>query len=194
MNDEDLQIENILNSKKNSKVKKKVDGRSKGNRTELGLCKLLGEHFGVDFTKTPGSGALSTVRLDKLPEHAKKTLTGDICVPEKFKWVIECKGGYEKEIDLCNVLEGEGSPTLDTFIEQSSRDSDFCGRMPIICWKRNRKPWLALIKLKDLVHMDSIDMTEMEELFDYRLYYRDWIMLSLENLLEIAEREFWFEK
>ena len=194
MDDDDFQIEKILEAKKSSGKKKKVDGRAKGNRTELGLCKLLGDHFGVDFTKTPGSGALSTVRLDRLPEHAKKTLTGDICVPEKFKWVIECKGGYEKEIDLCNVLEGNGSPTLDTFIEQSSRDSDFCGRMPIICWKRNRKPWLAMIRLKDLCHNDDISKLEMEEIFSYRLYYRDWLMFSLEELLKESEREFWFEE
>jgi hypothetical protein len=185
MNDEDLQIENILNNK-DKKAKPKVDGKAKGDRTELNLCKLLTKHFGEEFTKAPGSGALATIR-ENLPEHAKKTLTGDLCGPDKFKWVIECKGGYEDDVDLANVLEGEGSPRLGEFIEQSSRDSAYCGRRPIICWKRNRKPWLSMVRKEDL----SEDF--LEEHFPYRLYYRDWVMISFEKLLQITKREFWFD-
>jgi hypothetical protein len=186
MNDKDLQIENILD-KKTGKEKQKVDGKAKGDRTEVNLCKLFSKHFGTEFTKAPGSGALATIR-DKLPEHAKKTLTGDLCVPEKFKWVIECKGGYENDIDLANVLEGKGIPRLDEFIEQSGRDAGQCGRKPIVCWKRNRKPWLTLLRVEDLKNV------AVEKNFPYRLYYRDWAMFSLEKLLEITTNSFWFEE
>lgn len=192
MTDEDLLIENILDNGK--KKEKKVDGKAKGDRTENNLCKLLTKHFETEFTKAPGSGALATIR-ESLPEHAMKTLTGDLCVPEKFKWVIECKGGYEDDIDLANAIGGDGVPRLDEFIEQSSRDADFCGRKPIVCWKRNRKPWLAMLRQEDLVHCDNIATGDMEDNFPYRLYYRDWIMIPLEKLLEVTEKEkeFWFE-
>lgn len=194
MSDKDLDIDDILEETKKKvkgkgkdKEKPKVDGKAKGDRTELNLCKLLGTHFGTEFTKAPGSGALATIR-ESLPEHALKTLTGDLCVPEKFEWVIECKGGYEDDIDLANALDGKPVPRLDEFIEQVSRDAEFCKRKPIICWKRNRKPWLALLRMEDLTPIG------FEYNFPYRLYYREWIMISLELLLKETDRDFWFHK
>jgi hypothetical protein len=183
MNDEDLLIENIIAHKK---TKEKVDGKAKGNRTELGLCKLLSEHFGTEFSKAPGSGAIATIRESRLPEHAKKTLTGDICVPEKFKWVIESKGGYEDDINFTNVLDGKGISRIDEFIEQVTRDSIYCGRKPIICWKRNRKPWAAMI-------WDCELDTSSRCKFAYRVHYRDWVIVSLEDLLRFTEKGFWFD-
>lgn len=182
MNDEDLQIENILDKKQ---AKKKVDGKAKGNRTELNLCKLLSAHFKEEFSKAPGSGSRWS-QVAYLPEHAKKTLTGDVCVPEGFLWVIESKGGYEKDIDLNSVCDG-GISRLDSFIEQSLRDAEYCGRRPMICWKRNRKPWLIMIKLKDLSPCK-------ENIFDYRIHYREWIILPLEELLNKTQNNFWFLK
>jgi Holliday junction resolvase len=189
MNDKDLQIDDLLEG---LKEKKKVDGKAKGNRTEHNLCKLLEKHFGAPFTKAPGSGAF-TSQVAHLPEHAKKTLTGDICGPEKFKWVIECKGGYENDIDLANAVDGSGVSRLDEFIEQTTKDANYCGRKSIICWKRNRKPWLAMLRQEDLCHCDDISKVGFEELIEYRLYYREWIMISLEKLLEISEKAFWFD-
>lgn len=181
MDDDDLQIENLLAKSKSKN--KKVDGKAKGNRTELQLCKLLSNHFGEEFSKAPGSGARWS-QVAFLPEHAKKTLTGDVCVPENFKWVIESKGGYENDIDLNSVCDG-GISRIDTFIEQSSRDAGYCGRKPMICWKRSRKPWLAMILLSDLSPYD-------ESIFLYRIHYREWIMLPLEDLLKFTNKKFWF--
>lgn len=178
MDEKDLQIDNILETKEK---KKKVDGKAKGDRTELHLCKLLSDHFGVEFTKAMGSGARwSQVRY--LPEHAKKTLTGDICVPEGFKWVVESKGGYEDKVDLNNVCDGPIAQ-LDEFIEQSSRDAEYCKRKPIICWKRNRKPWLAVVRLSDI-----------ENVPEYYVVYGTWAIVPLRFLLECRDRTFWFEE
>jgi len=114
LEDKDLMIENILDK---PAIKKKVDGKAKGDRTELHLCKLLSKHFGEEFSKAPGSGSRWS-QVAYLPEHAKKTLSGDVCVPEEFLWVIESKGGYEDDIDLNNICDGKIS-RLDEFIEQS---------------------------------------------------------------------------
>lgn len=179
MNDEDLQIDNIL---ENHVKKKKVDGKAKGDRTELNLCKMLTKHFGVEFSKALGSGARWS-QVGHLPEHAKKTLTGDLCVPERFLWIVECKGGYEDEMNLNNVCDGNGIACLDGFIKQVSRDAEYCGRKPIICWKRNRKPWLAFVREKDLLFTH----------FDYKVHYREWVMVKLDDLLN-GPLSYWFKE
>lgn len=181
--DEDFQkIENILDN--NKKKKSKVDGKSKGDRTELHLCKLLTSHFGDEFSRALGSGSRWS-QVNNLPEHAKKTLSGDICVPDRFKWVIESKGGYEKDMDAWNIVDGQLSQ-LDKFIEQVSRDADFTGRKPIICWKRNRKPWIAFVKSCEV-------KSALEKQFPNRIIYGDWIGVMLEDLLSKTNRDFWFE-
>jgi len=191
MNDEDLQIDNILD---NHVKKKKVDGKAKGDRTELNLCKMLTKHFGVEFSKALGSGARWS-QVNHLPEHAKKTLTGDICVPEHFLWVMESKGGYEDDMNLNNVCDGKGIACLDGFIEQVSRDAKYCGRKPIICWKRNRKPWLAFVREEDLFvkigHKNPTVITEID--FQYRIHYREWVMVKLDDLLN-GPRSYWFKE
>lgn len=185
MDENDLFVENILDTKAKKQKPDKVDGKAKGNRTELNLCKLLTDKFGQGFSKAPGSG--SRIHQVFLPEFAKMAFTGDLCVPEGFRWVIECKGGYEDDIDLANALDDKPIPRLDEFIEQTSHDSNYCGRKPIVCWKRNRKPWLALMRAADL---ENVDLNN----FPYRFYYREWIMISLAKLLEITEKSYWFNE
>ncbi len=181
MDDQDLQIENLL---ENNVQKKKVDGKAKGNRVELNLCKYLTKHFGEEFSRAPGSGA-RTSQVALLPEHAKKTLTGDICVPEGFKWVVECKGGYESDMHLENVCDGSMS-RLDEFIEQVSKDAKYCGRKPIILWKRNRKPWIAMIKAE-------YAPVRMHWAEGY-IVYKGWLISSFNELLANTEKEFWFDE
>lgn len=180
--DEELDIENILENDVVPKKKKK-DGKAKGNRTELNLCKFLTKLFGVDFSRASGSGNRWS-QVSNLPSHAKKSLTGDICIPENFLWVIESKGGYEEAIDLNNAIDGKIS-IIDSFIEQCSRDSDYCGRKPLICWKRNRKPWTAMLRIQDLHPYN-------EAIFQYRFHYRDWIIIPLELLVSCTDKGFWF--
>jgi len=181
VNDEDLKIENILDN--NKKKKKKVDGKNKGDRTELNLCKLLTEYFGEEFSRALGSGSRWS-QVGQLPEHAKKTLTGDVCAPEGFKWIIECKGGYEKDMNLSNVCDGKIS-RLDEFIEQVERDAEYCKRKPIILWKRNRKPWIAMLKLTDSGGIVPFN--------DHYIQYGKWCIVSFDTLLEKTDRRFWFE-
>jgi len=56
----------------------------------------------------------------------------------------------------------------------------------MVCWKRSRKPWLCMIKLKDLKTYLK------EEVFLYRINYRDWVILTLDSLLEKSPKNFWF--
>jgi len=177
MDEKDLQIENILEEKT---VKKKINAKKKGNRVELTLCKLLTKHFDQEFSRSVGSGNRWS-QVHHMPEHAKKTLVGDICVPENFKWVIECKGGYD-EIDLNGIFDGNAR--LDSFMEQSENDESQSGRQPMICWKRSRKPWLAMIKTEHIVDFD----------FEVIACYKNWKIVKLDDLLQNTDEKYWFRK
>jgi len=178
MEDQDFDIEDILES--NTK-KKRINSKRKGKRVELELCKVLSKHFKKQFSRSVGSGN-RWGQVTNLPKHARDTFTGDICPPEGFKWVIECKGGYENDIDLNGVLDG-GCARLDDFIKQSERDAKQSGRLPIIIWKRSRKPWLAMLLQKDL---------DNKRKFKYRFYYREWVIVPLMEMLEGFKEDFWF--
>jgi len=160
--------------------KKKINSKKKGNRVELQLTKILTDRFNQPFSRSVGSGN-RWGQVTNMPTHAKETLTGDICPPAAFSWVIECKGGYEDLIDLNGVLDG-GCATLDDFIEQSERDAVQSGRLPIIIWKRSRKPWLSMVKQENLPQND----------YPYLLKYRNWYILPLQSLLEQPD-SYWFK-
>lgn len=176
MIEDELDIDNILEPKT---VKKKVNAKRKGNRVERELCKLLTKRFETEFSRSVGSGNRWS-QVHHMPEHAKKTLVGDICVPENFLWVIECKGGYEKDIDLNGVFDGNSR--LDSFIEQSENDEGQSERKPVIFWKRSRKPWLAMVRENNCPNFD----------FEVSVNYKNWRIIKLEELLDNTNDDFWF--
>ena len=152
------------------KKSKKVNGKKKGNRIELELTKLLNKRFGTGFSRSVGSGN-RWGQVNYLPKHAQDVFSGDLIVPKGFKFVLESKGGYDG-IDL-NSIFIRGSSELDSFLEQVSKDAERCDRKPMLCWKKKRKPWLAVILTKDLPRD-----------FKYQLKYGKWTILSLEELLK----------
>lgn len=182
---DDFGVDDIIGN--HNKKKKKINSKKKGNRVELELTKLLTQRFNKSFSRSVGSGN-RWGQVSNMPTHAKTTLTGDICPPEGFKWVIECKAGYEDQIDLNSVIDG-GCACLDKFIEQSTRDCEQSGRKPIIIWKRSRKPWLAMVRKVDLVE----ELHKFVFSFDYCLSYKDWSIISFEKLLE-SNDAYWFEE
>jgi len=176
--EEDLEVDDLLENE--ARRKKKVNGKKKGNRVELELCKLLTKHHGDTFSRSVGSGN-RWGQVTHMPAHAKQTLVGDICAPEKYKWVIECKGGYDDDVDFSSVMDG-GCSRIDSFIEQSENDAKTSGRLPIIMWKRSRKPWLAMVR--------AVDFNKQ---FDFQMRYKDWTIVSLDVLLANTDKEFWFD-
>lgn len=169
--DEDFLIDDVLAPRR----KKKVDGKRKGNRGELELTKILTERFGTSFSRSVGSGnRLSQVNL---PQHAKDVYSGDIVVPKNFAWTVEVKNGYS-DVDL-GAIFGDGCRELDAFLQQAADDAGRCGRKPLLCWKRDRKPWLAFVRSCDLIGD-----------FDYRLVYREWSGVDLKKLLMLEDEFF----
>lgn len=171
---DDFVIEDVLSKKKN----KKIDGKKKGSRTELDLTKILNARFGTGFSRSVGSGN-RWGQVNHLPKHAQEVFSGDLVVPKGFKFVIESKGGYDG-IDMSSVFV-HGNSELDGFLDQVTKDSKRCGRKPMLCWKKTRKPWLAFVLTKDLTGQ-----------FKYKMQYGKWTVVALEHLLKL-EDEFFME-
>jgi hypothetical protein len=164
------------------KKKRKADGGQKGKRGERELCKLFTKRFGKEFTRTIGSGNRWS-QVASMPSHAKATFTGDICAPEGFLFSLESKNGYEDKVDLSNVFASKNK-TLDGFLKQSVKEANDCDRLPMVCWKRKRKPWIAFLRSDDLD--PSLD-------FDSYMFYWNWTVVSLDKLLELPD-DFFFEE
>jgi len=115
------------------KKKKKINSRAKGNRFENKIAKTLNERFGTkEFCRTPGSGAFATTH--KLPEYLK--VYGDLITPEKFKFIIECKKGYNEE-QVSDLLNPKS--TISKMIAQAHRDSKKSSRKFLLFIGQNRK-------------------------------------------------------
>ena len=167
--EDDYNIEDISKNKK----KKKVNGKKKGNRTELDLTKILSERFKQSFSRTVGSG--SRWSQANLPKHAAEVFSGDLVVPKNFKYTIESKGGYDS-IDVGSVYIS-GNKELDGFLEQAVDDAKRCGRKPMLCWKRTRKPWMAFVLSTEINDRD----------FKYSIKYGKWTGVALDFLLELED-------
>jgi hypothetical protein len=183
MEDEDADVEDIFKKSPN-----KIKSGKKGKRVELELVKSLNARFSTILSANPTWGKFSrsvgsgnrwgqNVHLSK---NATNIYSGDIVCPEHFNFVLESKGGYN-EIDLCSAFD-EGHSELNAFLQQVTDDSARCGRMPMLLWKKDRKPRLAFLKEKDLPQIH----------FDYSMKYRDWKVVNFEDLIKMGE-EFFFD-
>jgi len=178
----DLDFEDIISdAEKKKKSKKKVRSKDKGNRGERLFGKLLKERFGFDFTRTLGSGN-RWGQVRSLPEHAQQTFSGDLVCPETFKFVIECKDGYNDE-DLHMVLgKNTGRAEIDGWIKQALDESKRCDRIPMIAWKKDYKPWIIFIQQKII----------QDHTFEYSFKYREWLIIPATELLKLPD-EFFFK-
>lgn len=135
---EDFYDSKLIKSKLTKK--KKINSRSKGNAFERKVCALLNDRFNTkEFARTPGSGAFATTH--KLPDHLK--IYGDLITPKNFRFVIECKKGYNK-INLNSIFNH--SSDLWDFIKKAERDSEACGKPLIIIFQQDRQDILVISK------------------------------------------------
>ena len=147
----------------NLKKKKRVNSRTKGSSFERSICKILNERFNTtEFSRSPGSGAFATTH--SLPEHLK--IHGDLITPENFKFCIECKKGYN-HLNLYSLYNY--SSEFWKFIEQCEKDSKKCKRIPLVIFKQDRQPTLAIIP--DTVEvLSDAKYIEIRNRKHYRMY------------------------
>lgn len=180
--EEDIEVENIFDDKKPKKIK----SGKKGKRVELELIKSLNERFSQILSSRPGAGKFSRSvgsgnrwgQRVHLSKAASDTYSGDIVCPEGFRFVLESKGGYN-DIDLCSAFSGHQAE-LDSFLKQVSDDSERCGRMPLLLWKKDRKPRLAFLKSSDLG----------DRQFPCMMRYGGWTALLYDDLVGLDDSFF----
>ena len=154
------------------KTRKKVNSRQKGSSFERGISKLLNETFGTDeFCRSPGSGAFATTH--KLPEHLK--IYGDLITPENFRFTIECKKGYNN-INIYSLLDY--SSKFWEFLDQSEKDSRSSKKEPMVIFKQDRKPTLAIVRENTLFNTAINYLTLTYGTRIYRIYKLDDILIK----------------
>jgi len=149
--------------------KKKVNSRTKGSSFERSIATQLNDRFKTsDFSRTPGSGAFASTH--KLPDHLK--IFGDLITPKNFKYCIECKKGYNKE-SLYSLLNY--SSEFWNFIDQCQKDSDKAKKSPLIIFKQDRQPTLAIVPY-DAGYKSNNYIEIKREARVYRMYLFDEIL------------------
>lgn len=173
--DEDFDVDDIL---KDLDKKKKKNSGKKGKAGERLLIDELSIRFpGKPFSRTLGSG--NRWSQARLTETAKQVFTGDIICPDEFLFALECKKGYN-DIDLDRAVKRwlggkSGNKQLDTFLEQAEKDGERVGKKPLLCWKKDYKPWHAFLKTEDL--------TKNLKKF-VKTTYKGWAVFLLEDVLK----------
>jgi len=158
-------------------MKKRINSKRKGSAAELELAKILTKRFGMPFARVGVSSGARPKQV-KLDGKATEVFTGDMIVPENFRFSIECKS-VNRNVDFF-----ERSALLDKFLEQATQDAVSIGKLPMLCWKRNRKGWLTVVPVPAFTR---------SELPLYCGCYNRWFVCKLEILLE-ADIRFWFEE
>lgn len=109
-----------------------VDSKAKGMRGELAARDLLREATGLQWERTPGSGALG----------AQQKLKGDLWVPgEKNLMTVEVKN-YESDEFGLGVLSNKSNVFMG-WLKQAVREADENNNDWMLMVKWNRSPWFV---------------------------------------------------
>jgi len=103
-------------------MKKKINSRAKGARTELELAKKLQELFGWKSHRTA--------------QRTGKMGDADINIPEAPQLLVKSKAVEKLNIHLT--------------MERAAEDAKAKGKLPVVCHKKNRTGWLVTVRLEDL--------------------------------------------
>ena len=143
-----------------------VDSRQKGARAETAAKKILKEHTGLNWERTPGSGALAE-------QHGLK---GDLYVPkEKNLYTVEVK--HYKDCAIDHTLLTGKNPKLIEWWQQAVREANQNGNYPMLLFKHDRSKWF--------VAFDNLD--PFEHGFRYLMYEdgdRTFFIAVLEEYLK----------
>ena len=125
------------------KKKKRKNSKAKGSSFERKVAKILNERFNTnEFARTPGSGAFATTHT--LPKHLQ--IWGDLITPENFKYIFECKSGYNNE-GIHSLINPKSR--LWGWVTQMERDAESAEKPSILLIYQDRKPIITFIKYKE---------------------------------------------
>ena len=131
--------------------KPRVNSKRKGANFERKIAQKLNERFNTtDFNRTPGSGAFGSTH--QLPQHL--IVHGDLITPQNFKYTIECKNGYNVELD--DLFKPKSD--FFKFIEQAKMDARRACREWMVIYKKDRRKEMVVVDapLASLAHFLSV--------------------------------------
>ena len=205
MTSDEIQVDDIFQQLDEKQArKKKINSKAKGDRGELKACKILTDFFGIKFNKVPRSGGFGTTH--QLEQNALEVLTGDILTPQGFLFTLENKSGYD--IDLINFFcskhtskkKSSDKTLIYTFLDQSVRDAVRVSKIPAVIYTKDRRPPLLIIPLNNFsgekVLKEKLSKFELYLTFKYVPKYsyiwKNWVLFSLEESLNVLGRNFFF--
>ena len=172
----------LQNFKNDFQKKTRVNSRAKGSAFERSLARTLNGRFGTkEFCRTPGSGAFATTHT--LPEHL--SIGGDIITPKNFKFLIECKKGYNRELQISEFFNEKSWITGVLYkILSESKNSN---KEPLLIVKQDRKEELAIVKnyIKPNLWSTTTSFIEINLSDDWK-----WCVLPLNELLKFSDEFF----
>jgi Holliday junction resolvase len=141
-----------------------VDSRQKGARAEAEIKKKLRDATGLNFQRTPGSGALNETHK----------LKGDIYIPnEKNRFCIEVKH-YKDDHLTSKILTGK-DPQLILWWEQAIRQANQVDMEPILFFKKDRGKWFVA---------GVFDWSDKDKALYIQYDKYDFSIVTLDNFLE----------
>lgn len=116
-----------------------IDSRAKGRTAELKCRDELRKLTGLNWERTPMSGALD----------AKHMMKGDVYVPQvNIKYCVEVKHYAEDHIST-KLLTSVNSQFIQWWA-QTIREAGQMNKEPLLIFKHNRSKWFAASKFLDL--------------------------------------------
>jgi Holliday junction resolvase len=110
-----------------------TNSRAKGSRTERELAKELNKEMGWHARRTA--------------QTCGKFGDADIHIPELPQVLVESKA-----VQTLNVVAA---------MNRAVEDAAAAGKLPVLCHKKNRTPWLLTIRLSDLrLFMEMVDQSK----------------------------------
>lgn len=135
-----------------------VDPKLKGSKAETVVRDTLRKLTGLQWERTPGSGALD-------PKHMLK---GDLYIPsESNVYCVECK--HYAEDHLNSKLLTSKSPQLLEWWEQTIRQAEQVNRKPLLIFKFDRSKLfvayndMPMSEIKHLLVLDKFFVSLLED-------------------------------
>ena len=116
-----------------------MNSKRKGSNFERKIAKMLNERLHTkEFSRTPGSGAFATTHKG-LPEHMK--IQGDLITPSGFPFVIECKNGYDVQLDDLFKRKSD----FFSFIKQAQSDAKAANKSWMVIYQKTRRMAMVIV-------------------------------------------------
>ena len=146
-------------------MKKRINSKKKGNTAERAIVKILNDFYKTEeFKRVPTSGMFGNIHSTNLSENEAKIFTGDVIVPDWFKYALEVK--HYADIDLWKIM-ATGETQWDEQLAEEEKNLKISKKKGIILvFKKNRRDWMVMFK-KDLFKksliVNSFPKIEFEE-------------------------------